>query len=123
MFAGRIEEFAGRTEEFAADRVVAEPLTRGVEPGRPLTDRRTPTVSSEVSAGLVDAVERLPGIVAVASGLGTARGPERVRGLLADDEPTSAVVEPVAAASVLSAAATPGDAVSAILTPAVTAPT
>ena len=115
--------FAGWTEEFAAVRVVADPLTRGVEPGRTLTERRAPAVSSEISAGLVDAVERLRGIDAVASGLGTDRGPERVRGLLADDEPTSAVVEPVAVASVFSAAAMPGDTVSATLTPAVTAPT
>jgi hypothetical protein len=114
---------AGWTAEFVAERVVADRLTRGVEPGRTLTDRRAPAVSSEISAGLVDAVERVRGFVAVASGLGTARGPELVRGLLADDESASAVVEPVAVASVFSAAATPGDAVSATLTPAVTAPT
>ena len=114
---------AGWTAEFVAERVVADRLTRGVEPGRTLTDRRAPTVSSEISAGLVDAVERVRGFVAVASGLGTARGPELVRGLLADDEPASAVVEPVAVASALSAAATPGDAVNATLTPAVIAPT
>jgi hypothetical protein len=112
---------AGWTEEFAAERVVTDRLTRGVEPSRPLTERRAPAVSSEMSAGLVDAVERVRGLVAVASGLGTARG--RVRGLLADDEPASAVVEPVAVASALSAAATPGDAVNATLTPAVIAPT
>jgi hypothetical protein len=113
---------AGRTDGFAADRVVADPLTRGAEPGRALSDRRAPAVSSEMSAGLVDAVERLRGFVAVASGLGTARGPELLRGLSAGDEPVSAAVEPVAVASVLSAAATPGDAVSATLTPAATAP-
>jgi hypothetical protein len=114
--------FAGRPEEFAAVRVVTDPLTRGVEPGRTLTERRAPAVSSEISAGRVDAVERLRGFVAVASGLGTARGPELVRGLPADDEPASAVGEPVAVGSALSAAAMPGDAVSATPTPAATAP-
>lgn len=114
---------AGWTDEFAAERVVADRLTRGVEPGRTLTDRRAPAVSSEISAGLVDAAERVRGFVAVASGLGTARGPKLARGLSADGEAASGVLEPVAVASVFSAAAMPGDTVSATLTPAVTAPT